>query len=322
MDKKYDVIIVGAGPAGMTAAIYTSRRAMKTLVISQDIGGQAALTPEVENYPGIETTNGLELMEKFRKHAEKFGAEFLIDDVQSVKKNDDGNFIVKTASNGHQAETVILAFGLSHRHLNVPGEEELTGRGVSYCSTCDGPLFKDKTVAVVGGGNSALESSLYLADIAKQVYLIHRRTKFRGEEFYVNQLTSKKNIELVLDTEVKEIKGKDRVGSVVTKDVNDESKTREIKVDGVFIEIGLVVKADFIKGLVDVNDRNEIKITAENETSIPGIFSAGDVTTVPYKQIVVSAGEGCKAALQAYLYLQKKRGQNGAMIDWVSSKKK
>lgn len=321
--KIYDVVIVGGGPAGMTAALYTSRRGLKTLVVSQDIGGQAAITPEVENYPGFESVGGLELMDKFKKHAEKFGAEFLIDEVQAVNKEEDGNFSVKTASEDFNAETVILAFGLSHQHLNVPGEERLIGRGVTYCATCDAPLFKGKKVAVAGGGNSAVDAAIYLSKIASQVHLIHRRSEFRAEEFLVNQLSGLTNVEVKLDSVIKEIKGQERVKSITMANVNEDQKTEEIMVDGVFIEIGLVVKADFIKGLVDFNERNEIKISPDCETSVPGIFSAGDVTTVTYKQIVVSAGEGCKAALQAYLYLQRKKGKKGAvMIDWVSSGKK
>lgn len=306
----------------MTAALYTSRRGLKTLVISQDIGGQAAITPEVENYPGFESVDGLELMEKFRKHAEKFGTEFLIDEVQAVIKKEDGNFVVKTASENFGTEVVILAFGLSHQHLNVPGEERLTGRGVTYCATCDAPLFKGKKVAVVGGGNSAIDAAIYLSEIASQVHLIHRRSEFRGEEFLVNQLSDLTNVEVKLDSVIKEIKGKERVESITVVNVNEDQKTEEITVDGVFIEVGLVVKADFIKGLVDFNERNEIKISPDCETSVPGIFAAGDVTTVTYKQIVISAGEGCKAALQAYLYLQKKKGKKGAVvIDWIASKK-
>jgi len=321
--KTYDVIIVGGGPAGMTAALYTSRRGLKTLVVSQDIGGQAAITPEVENYPGFESVGGLELMEKFKKHAEKFGAEFLIDEAQAVNKKEDGNFTVKTASENFNTEAVILAFGLSHQHLNVPGEEQLIGRGVTYCATCDAPLFKGKKVAVVGGGNSAVDAAIYLSEIASQVHLIHRRSEFRAEEFLVNRLSSLTNIEVKLDSVIKEIKGKERVESITVVNVNEDQKNEEITVDGVFIEVGLVVKADFIKGLVNLNERNEIKISSACETSVPGIFAAGDVTAVTYKQIVISAGEGCKAALQAYLYLQEKKGKKGAvMIDWIASKKK
>ena len=314
--KHYDVIIVGAGPAGMTAALYTARRALKTLVISQDIGGQAATTTTVENYPGFESIGGGELSEKFRQHAEKAGAEFLVDEVQGVVRQPAGDFVVKTAGEEFLAEAVILAFGLSHRHLNVPGEGQLIGKGVVYCATCDGPLYKHKRIAVVGGGNSAVEAATYMSKIAERVYVVHRQSTFSAEEYLVNQLSKLPNVELVLNSVVREIRGQERVTSVLVSGVHEPEKTKEIAIDGVFVEIGLIVKADFIRGLVSLNEKNEIKISPDCETSVPGIFAAGDVTTVTYKQIIISAGEGCKAALQAYLYIQKKHGKTGVMIDW------
>lgn len=314
--KAYDIIIVGAGPGGMTAALYTARRALKTLVISQDIGGQAATTTTVENYPGFESIGGGELMDKFRQHAEKAGAEFLIDEVQGIVRQPAGDFVVKTASEEFSAEAVILAFGLSHRHLNVPGEERLIGKGVVYCATCDGPLYRNKRVAVVGGGNSAVEAATYMSKIAERVYVVHRQSTFSAEEYLVNQLSKLPNVELVLNSVVREIRGQERVVSVLIFGVHGLEKTKEIAVDGVFVETGLIVKADFIRGLVSLNGKNEIKISPDCETSVPGIFAAGDVTTVTYKQIIISAGEGCKAALQAYLYIQKKHGKTGVMIDW------
>jgi len=318
---KYEVIIVGAGAAGLTAAIYTARRAMKTLVVSQDIGGQASTASVVENYPGFEPINGVELMDKFRAQAQKFGAEIVIDEIRKIQPQPDGSFTVSTSNHVHRTETVILAFGLSHRHLEVPGEEKLAGRGVVYCATCDGPLYKGKRVAIVGGGNSALDAGVYMSDIASHVYMIHRRPEFRGEEVLADQLKKKSNVEFILNSQIKEIKGEQRVASIIVKDVNEAAKIREVELDGVFVEIGYVVKADFIKGLVEVDAQNQIKISPDCETSRPGIFAAGDVTTVSYKQIVISAGEGCKAALRAHLYLQKKRGQHGIIIDWLKVKK-
>lgn len=318
---EYDLIIIGAGAAGMTAAIYSTRRAMKTLIISQDLGGQAAITDVIENYPGYESITGPELMDKFKKQAESHGTEFVFDSVTKVEKNGD-DFTIITAGKTYTAKTVILAFGLSHRHLNVPGEERLTGRGVTYCATCDGPLFKGKRVAVVGGGNSGISSALYLADIASQVYLLNRGNELKGEDVLIDQLPEKKNVEVVHTITTKEITGENKVESLVGVDTNDATKTRTFEVDGVFVEIGYVVKADFIKGLVDVDAQNQIVISANNETSLPGMFAAGDVTTVTYKQIVISAGEGSKAALQAYKYLQQKRGKPAIMIDWKTTGKK
>lgn len=297
----------------MTAAIYTSRRNLKTIVISQDIGGQAATTPEVENYPGfVEMTDGFELMQQFQKQAQKFGAEFKSGEVTSVVKKD-GKFLVETPAGNLEAESIILSFGLTHRHLDVKGEEALIGKGVSYCATCDGPLYRDKIVAVVGGGASAIETALFMSGMAKQVYVIHRRDQYRGEEVMVKRLNEAKNIEQVLNSQTEEIKGQDVVEAIVVK--NNEGQAREIKVDGIFVEIGLEVKSDFIKDLVDLDERKQIIIDATNQTSLPGALAAGDVTNIAYKQIVISAGEGAKAALSTYKYLQKKKGL-AAAVDW------
>ncbi len=313
----YDVIIVGGGASGLTAAIYTTRRALKTLVISQDIGGQAATTDIIENYPGYESITGPELMTKFHAQAEKSGAEFVFDEVKKVEKQGDF-FSVQTTSQAYKAKSVILAFGLSHRHLDVPGEERLIGKGVTYCATCDGPLFKGKKVAVIGGGNSGVSSALYLADIAEHVYLIGRNEKLKAEDVLVTQISTKKNIDTIYNATIEEVKGEEKVESLVIK---TPTGTQIIPLEGVFVEIGYVVKADFIKGLVDVDAQNQIVINSACETSVPGIFAAGDVTTVTYKQIVISAGEGCKAALQAYKYLQQKQGKRAVMIDWKTVNK-
>jgi thioredoxin reductase (NADPH) len=313
----YDVIIVGAGPAGLTATIYTTRRNLKTLVISQDIGGQAATTSEVENYPGFDWIDGFELTQKFQNQAKKFGAELIINEVMKIEKKDHF-FKVETPSEKYETHSVILAFGLTHRHLNVPGEEKLIGHGVSYCATCDGPLFKDKKVAVVGGGSSAIETALYMSEMAKQVYIIHRRDQYNGEEIMVKRLNKDKKIEQVLNSQTVEIKGREKVEAIVVK--NNQEVIREIPVDGIFVEIGLEVKSDFIKSLVDLDERNQIKITGTNETSQSGIFAAGDVTDIVYKQIVIAAGEGAKAALSAYKYLQGKKGLV-VTVDWGKKKK-
>lgn len=308
----YDTIIIGAGAAGLTAALYTARRNLKTLILSKDIGGQTAVATEIENYPGvIDQPNGFELMQTFKKQAEKFGAEIKHEGVTEIKKNKD-IFSVKTDKNSYSAKTVILAFGLTPRELGVPGEDKLKGRGVAYCATCDGPLFKNKTVAVVGGGNSALDAADYLSGLAKKVYLIHRRDEFRAEAILQKKVKQAKNIELVLNSEIQEIKGSNKVESIKLS-----SQDEEIQVDGVFIEIGYQAKTDWLKNLVKLNSKGEI-ITDENcRTSTPGIFAAGDVTDAPYKQIVISAGEGAKAALQAHKYIQQKSPtENNEVPDW------
>lgn len=314
----YDVIIVGGAGAGLTAGIYAGRRAMKTLIITKDIGGQVLETNTVENYPGFLEVAGPELMQNFEKQAQKAGAEIIFSTVTSIKDSS-GGFIVIADEKEYRSRTVILAFGKTPRSLNVPGEETLTGRGVSYCTICDGPLYKNKDVLMVGGGNSALEGALFLSEIAKKVYLVHRRDEFRGFEYMADQIKKKKNVELVLSSVVEKINGDKKVESVLVKYLKNE-KLRELKVDGIFIEVGLEVKTDFIKHLVKTDENGQIVINNKSETYYPdtdkirpGIFAAGDLTNTPFKQIVISAGEGARAALQAYNYLHS---EAKIMVDW------
>lgn len=313
---KYDVIIIGAGAAGLTAAIYTSRRNLKTLVLSEDIGGQGATAGLIENYPGVEATTGPNLMINFFNQAQKFGAEIKTEEVKRLEKNGE-EFLAKTNTEKFSAPAVILAFGLSHRHLNVPGEEKFIGRGIAYCATCDAPLYKGKTVAVVGGGNSALDAALLLAKNSPKVYLIHRRDKFAGEDFLAKQIKENASIETVFHAEIKEIHG-DKNLEKITIEQNGQEKN--LAVDGVFVEIGYEVRADFIKGLVEQDEKNQIKIDLDGRTSCPGIFACGDVTNISYKQVVISAGEGAKAALSVHKYLQSKGLTRGVFIDWGKKK--
>lgn len=322
--NRYDSIIIGAGAAGLTAALYASRRAMNVLVISQDVGGQAATTNEIENYPGVGLITGPELMNEFKKQAESFGANFAFEQVIQVEKlvDSDGSpmFKIKTTTNEYFSNTVILAYGLTHRHLGVPGEEALGGRGVTYCATCDGPLYRNKKVIVVGGGNSAVDAALLLSKIASQVYLVHRNNNFSAEAVLVEQL-KQPNIEVILNSQLKQINGTERVSSVVVNDIADPNQTRDIVVDGVFIEVGYVVNSKLIEGLVELDARKQIKISPDAETSQPGVFAAGDITTISFKQIVISSGWGATAALKAYEYLQKVKGFRGVNIDWGIKKK-
>ncbi|MBU0732496.1 FAD-dependent oxidoreductase [Patescibacteria group bacterium] len=312
-----DVIIVGGGPAGLTAALYTSRRTLDTVVIAKDLGGQMATTNEIENYPGFDQIDGVSLALKMKEQIEKFGAEFTLGTVEKIEKIEDENFRV-TYNNDQVVEgkSVILAFGLTPRNLEVPGEEEYQGKGVTYCANCDGPLYKNKLVAVIGGGNAALDAADYLARIAKKVYLVHRREKFRGEEVIVNQIINNKNIELVLDSEIKEVKGEKFVTGITVENIKTK-KTKDIGVQGVFVEIGRVAKTDFLQGVVDMNDKKEVITSEVGVTSTPGIFGAGDITDVANKQIAIATGTGVNAALSCYTYLQKKSG-NATPIgsDW------
>lgn len=310
----YDVVIVGGGPAGLTAAIYTGRRSLKTLVITQDIGGQLALTDSVENYPGFLSIGGLELSEKFKEQAEKSGAQIKFAQVTGLKKQNN-EFIIQADAEEIKARTVILAFGLSPRTLDVPGEKELTGRGVTYCATCDGPLYRGKTVAVIGGGNSALDAGEYLSKLAQKVYMLHRRDEFRGEAVLIDHVKSAPNIEIIYNAQVTAVQGQKKVEGLSYKTTDGQEK--EIKLDGIFVEIGHVAKSDWLKNIINLTDRREIKINQDCETNLPGVFSAGDISEITYKQAVISAGEGCKAALQAYRYLQ---GNKPLMPDWTPKK--
>lgn len=311
----YDLIIIGGGPAGLTAGIYASRRNLKNLIITKDIGGQASTTNWVENYPGYDKVGGFELMQKFQKQAESFGSQFKYEEVATVTKVAE-KFLIKTvAGNNYEALALILAFGKTPSNLNVPGEKEFAGRGVSYCATCDGPLYKNKTVAIVGGGNAALESAEYLSQICKKVYLIHRRNEFRGEEVLIQRVKSIANVELLLEKIVTKISGDKFVQKIEIEDVKSQNK-QELAVDGVFVEIGHTVDATPIREIVKINEANEIVVDLECQTNETGIFAAGDVTSLKYKQIVISAGEGAKAALSAYKYISQIKGLKEAVFDW------
>lgn len=315
----FDVIIIGGGAAGLTAGIYTSRRTLKTLIISKDVGGQAALTTEIENYPGVGLVDGFDLMNRFLTDAKKFGANLKLEEAKKIDK-DNNDFIVTTNSNQYRAASVILAFGLTPRDLGVPGEEELKGRGVSYCATCDGPLFKGKVVAVIGGGNSALDAAEYISRLAKKVFLIHRRDKFRGDEILVERVKNIDNIEILFNTNIASIKGTNKVEAIELVDVNNKY-IKTLPVDGLFVEIGHVAKTEWVGELVEFDDHKQIKTNKNCETKTAGIFAAGDVTDIDFKQIIISGGEGAKAALQAYKYLQATKGIKGANIDWGVTKK-
>ena len=317
--QKYDVIIIGAGPAGLTAAIYAGRRALKALVLSMDVGGQTAETDGVENYPGFdEIICGTELSQKMLKQAKKFGAEFLVDqEVQQISKASD-TYNVKTNSGQYESGALILAFGKKPRELNVPGEEKFRGKGVSYCANCDGPLFKGKTVAVIGGGNSAIDAALYLSKIAAKVYLVHRRDAFRGDEVLVERL-KQAGAEFVLDSTVEEILGSDTVEKIKVKNVKTND-AKEIEVSGVFVEVGFEVNVGLAKDLVKTDQAGQILIDLDGRTSDSGIFAAGDLTQTPYKQIVIAAGQGAIAALSAYDYIQKKSGKPTVKVDWGKEK--
>lgn len=308
-NKKYDVIIIGGGPAGLTAGIYSARRELKTLILTRDIGGQITKTNIIENYPGFELISGLDLAKKMYDQAKKCGAEIQFNEAKKITKTDTG-FSVDIGKATYDARAIILAFGKKPRELGVPGEEKLKGSGVSYCATCDVPFFKNKTLVVVGGGNSALCTAVIAADVAKKVYLIYRGTELRGEQVMQDKLRKMDHVEILYNEEVSEIIGEEKVEQVTLK----SGKTLET--DGIIIEIGFVIDRALADGLVKMDEKNQIIISTNQETSVPGIFAAGDLTETPAKQIVIATGEGAKAALAAYDYLQRQEGKKGILADW------
>lgn len=300
----YDLIVVGGGPAGLTAAIYAARRAMKTLILAKEFGGQAVYASKVENFPGFDLIPGYELMEKMKAQAERLGVEVKNVEATEIKKEDDVFFVRDKDNGAYEGKTIILSFGAVPKKLGLPNEDKFKGNGISYCATCDAPFFKNKNVAVIGGGNAALDAALLLAKFAKQVYLVHRREEFKAEEVRVNDAKKLQNIEMILSSEVKEIKGEKNIVGIVVGKV-DSSETHELEVNGIFVEIGHIVESEFVSKIVELDERHQIIVNEKNETNVSGVFAAGDATTVPYKQIVIAAGEGAKAALTAYSYLQK-----------------
>lgn len=299
----YDLIVIGAGPAGFTASIYAARRSLKTLIVSRDFGGQAIDAARIENYPGYDIISGFDLMSKMKKQAERLGVEFQSAEVAEIEKSVDGFEIKDKEGHVFLGRALILCFGAVPKKLGVPGEEKFRGRGISYCATCDAPFYKDKVAAVVGGGNAALDAVLLLSKFAKKVYLIHRRDEFRAEEVRVREAKGKENVEMILNSVIKKVKGGQKLNGAVVEDVVNHAQ-REIEVDGIFVEIGHIIESDFVRNLVKLDEHGQIIVNQKNETNVPGVFSAGDATVVPYKQIVIAAGEGAKAALSAYSYLQ------------------
>ena len=300
----YDLIIIGAGPAGMTAAVYAARKKLNTLLISYDIGGQVLWTAGIENYMGYQFIEGLELMKKFEEQVKQFPLDMKTGQRVSSLSQTDGGFEVRTdKGESYRTKVALIATGKRPRQLNVPGEEKLKGRGVTYCAICDGPLFAGENVAVIGGGNSALEAAEDMVKIAEHIYLVSL-TPLTGDQILIDKVTAASNLTMFLEHEVLEIKGESRVEAIKIRDLKSKQE-REFDVGGIFIEIGLIPNSEPFKETVRLNHLGEVEVNCANETGIPGLFAAGDVTNVPEKQIVVAAGEGAKATLKAHRYLQR-----------------
>ncbi len=304
--NRYDVIILGSGPAGLTAAIYTSRARLKTLVLSGSLpGGQLMTTSEVENFPGFpKGIFGPELMMNIREQAGRFGAN-IVDDSATQVDFKHKPFRVLTTDNEYEANAVIISTGASPRKLGVKGEEELGGKGVSYCATCDGPFFKGQDLIVVGGGDSAMEEAIFLTKFAKSVQIVHRRDKLRASKILQDHALSNSKIKFVWNSVIKEIKGDGKVSSVVIQNLKDDEEV-EVKCGGIFIAIGHEPNTSIFKGQLELDEQGYVKVRDHTKTNVEGIFAAGDVHDSRYRQAVTAAGLGCMAALDAEKYLQEK----------------
>jgi thioredoxin reductase (NADPH) len=304
--ENWDLIIVGAGAAGLAAGIYGSRSGLKTLIIEEKLaGGTASDAPMIENYPGFPSIAGSELADKMVIHSKKTGTT--IHDLETVLSLDltGEKKIVKTTRTEYQAPAVILASGAHYREIGVKGEKEYKGRGVSYCGVCDGPFFKGKRVLIIGGGNTACTTTLYLSGLAAEVSVVHRREAFRAENALVKDIASKTNVKTFWNTEVKEIKGNTIVKSVVLSNVKT-GDAMEVPVDGVFVQIGESPNSQLAKEAgVEVDEVGRIKIDLHQQTNIPGVYGAGDVTNHPIMQIGTAVGQGITAALEAYSYIRQ-----------------
>lgn len=312
-EKMYDVIIVGAGPAGMTAAVYTSRASLSTLMLERGVpGGQMANTEEVENYPGFDHILGPDLSNKMFDHAKKFGAEYAYGDIKEIVDGEDFK-IVKTGSKEFKARAVIITTGAEYKKIGVPGEKELGGRGVSYCAVCDGAFFKGKDLVVVGGGDSAVEEGVYLTRFANKVTIVHRRDELRAQKILQQRAFDNEKVDFIWNHTIKEINDKDgKVGSV-TLVSTENGKETDFQADGVFIYIGMLPLTKPFANLGIINSEGYIETNEQMETKVPGIFAAGDVREKQLRQIVTATGDGSIAAQTAQHYIEelKEKVKNG-----------
>jgi alkyl hydroperoxide reductase subunit F len=300
--KVYDIVIIGGGPAGLTAAVYAMRKGASVALIAKHAGGQVAETSGIENYMGYRYINGLELVDKFKDQVLHFTIDY--DEGGEVEAIEDEGIKKVLLKDGRiiKSKSLIIASGKRWRKLGVKGEDEFIGKGVAYCSICDAPFFAGKKVVVVGGGNSGVEAAIDLAKVAKEVIVIQNLDKLTADKILIDKLNSFTNVNFLYKTVVREIIGDSFVKTILIENTELLQKS-EIDVDGIFIEIGLVPNSDFVRGVVELNSNGEIIVDCSCSTSARGIFAAGDVTSVPFKQIIIAAGEGAKAALSAWEYL-------------------
>lgn len=302
----FDLIIIGGASAGLTSAIYAARKKLNTIILTDKVGGQSLLTDNIENYPAFQSISGQELIGKMREQVESLGVEIKEGQrVKKISKSSDGFELETEGGEVFKTRALIIATGKKPRQLNVPREKELTSKGVSYCSICDAPLFSGKDVVVVGGGNAGLEAAVDLTKYANKIYVLEFESKIMGDEATQEKLRQTGKVEFITDATTKEIKGDKFVEALIYED-RKAGEQKELKVQGVFVNIGQIPSSDFVRDFLKLNDQNEIVIDPRtNQTSVDGVFAAGDVSDVLYKQCVIAAGEGAKAALSVYKYLQR-----------------
>lgn len=300
----YDTIIIGAGPAGLTAGIYTCRRTLKTLIIGKELGGQMAKTFLIENYPGLKSIDGFALANQMLEQVKELGAEFINDTVVKISK-ENNLFSVHTADNkNYITKTVILTSGLKKRQLGLPGEEKFDGHGLSYCINCDGPLFKNKNVAIVGGGNCGAVAVEFLVKICPTVYWLEITDTLRADPILIERLKKLPNVTILTNTQITALQGAEKLTAIKIKTNNQEDN---LAVEGVFVEIGYIAETTWLKDFINLDQLGQVIINELNHTNMPGIFAAGDVSNSKYKQVIVSAGTGAIAALEAYEYIQNNK---------------
>ena len=303
--ETYDVLVIGGGPAGASAAIYSARKGIRTGVIAERFGGQVMDTMSIENFISVKETEGPKLVQALEQHVKEYEVDIMnLQRAKSVQKNDLNSLFEIELENGGKlkSKSVIVATGARWRELNVPGEKEFKGKGVAYCPHCDGPLFKGKHVAVIGGGNSGVEAAIDLANIVGHVTLFEFASELKADHILQKRLYSLSNVDVILDAQTTEVIGTDKVSGMIYLDRKSNEK-KTIELEGIFIQIGLLPNTDFVKNIVDLSRFGEIIVDNHNQSSLPGLFAAGDVTTVPYKQIIIAMGEGARASLGAFDYL-------------------
>ena len=301
----YDITVIGAGPAAISAAVYSARKGLKTAMIGDLVGGQLLNTNDIENIIGIPLTDGFSFSQQLEKHLSEYEVAFHKGhNVNEIKVVDNEKIVLVDDGQEFKTKTIIIATGGKWRKLGIPGENEYSGKGVHYCATCDGPFYRNKEVAIVGGGNSGVEAAIDLSNIVKKVFLVEYLDELKADNVLIEKLATLSNVEVMTSSSVKEVKGNQFAESLYIENRKNNEKS-DLNVDGIFVEIGTVANTDFVSGLVKRNEKNEIIIDSNNMTSVDGIFAAGDCTNTKFKQIIIAMGEGAKASLAAFEYIIK-----------------